>query len=439
MAEIIERRSVERVPESERTTGFISLFLLWTGFVIAIGRLWVGGVIAGAGFWAALAAYALGHVLMVTVGIGAVMGASEGLPGTMIMRAAFGVRGGILPAVPMIIGTIGWFGVQLGMTASALDILIGSLYGGWGVPLKVQYVVWAALMGVISIYGYSVVLWFQKFVSPLLILLIPWMFFKMIANYDILSEISKAPQVPMGFWKAVTFVSGGGLAMVIGAADSSRYAKTRTTAFAGYMAANWTVGILIVYVGTLSAFLVGNADPASIVDKLGLGFLGLCIVVLSAWSTNCINPYWGGIALSTLSSGSRFSRKGLSRVTSTSIIVGLGAVSAVFGIYSVGGFMVFIRILAGTLAPANGIIIADYFFLRGKGKNRLDAAELTQNGGKYWYWKGWNPVAVAVWAVGIVYSYAVKELFWLVPPVSTQVVAGILYYVITRIVRERSA
>ena len=432
MAEIIERRSIERVPDSERTTGFLPLFFLWTGFVIAIGRLWQGGVIAGAGFWAAIAAYALAQVLMMTTAIGAFMGASEGLPGTMIMRSAFGVRGGIIPSIPMIIGTVGWFGVQLGMTASALDLIITSLYGGWGVSLNVQYVVWSVLMGVISIFGYKAVLWFQKFVSPLLIILLPWMFYKMIVNYDVMATISKPVEITMGFWQAVTLISGGGLAMLIGAADSSRYAKSRKTAFNGYMAANWTVGILIVYVGTLGAFLVGVWDPAGIVDKLGLGFLGLLIVVLSAWSTNCINPYWGGIALSTLTSGTRFSKNGMPRVLSTSIVVGLGAISAIAGIYSVSGFMVFVRIMAGTLAPANGIIIADYFFLRGRGKNRLSADDLTKQGGKYWYWHGWNPVALIAWTVGIIYSYSVRSTYWLVPPFSTQVVAGILYYFLMR-------
>jgi len=430
--EIVERRSVERVPDGERTTGFWSLFLLWSGFVIAIGRLWQGGIIAEAGFWYAVLAYITAQAFMIYIALGAVMGASEGLPGTMIMRAAFGVRGRIIPSVPMVVGTIGWFGLQLGMTASALDIMVRSLYGDWGVPLKAQYVIWAFLMGVISVYGYRVVLWFQKFVSPLLIVLIPWMFWRMFRDYDVLYEISRPRETSMGFFQAVTLVTGGGLAMLIAAADSCRYARSRATAFTGYMAATWSVGILIAVVGTLGSILVGVWDPASIVDRLGLGVLGVLIVVLSAWSTNCLNPYWGGIALSTLTTGNRWFPRGIPRATSTALIIGAGALSTILGIYSIGGFMVFVNVLAGTLGPANGIIIADYFFLRGKGRNKLDIEELGKTGGRYWYRNGWNPVAVAVWGVGVVYSLIFRSTYVLVTPLSTQILSGVLYYILMK-------
>ncbi len=208
-------------------------------------------------------------------------------------------------------------------------------------------------------------MWFQKFVSPILIILIPWMFYKMFVNFDVIFEISRPREATMSIFQAITIVTGGGLAMLIAAADSCRYAKSRRTAFVGYMTANWTVGVLIVVAGTLGAVLVGVSDPASIVDKVGLGLIGLLIVLLSAWSTNCLNPYWGGIALSTLTTGNRWFPRGVPRATSTAIIVGIGAVTAVMGIYSISGMMVFVSVLASTLGPANGIIIADYFFSPG--------------------------------------------------------------------------
>jgi len=434
VAELVEKRSVERVPDGERTTGVTPLFMLWAGFTIAIGRLWIGGVISGAGFWTAVAGYIISHILMIFVPIGGIMGASEGLPGTMIMRAPFGIRGRVLPSIPMIIGTIGWFGLQLGMTASALDIIIKNLYGGWGVPMKVQYVVWAVLMGVISIYGYQVVMWFQKFVSPLLIILIPWMLYRMFAQGDVFQELSRPRETTMSIFQVITISTGGGLAMLIGAADSSRYAKSRMTAFVGYMTANWTVGMLITFVGIMGAVIVGVWDPASIVDRLGLGFLGLLIVVFSAWSTNCLNPYWGGIALSTLTTGSKFFKNGVPRAASTAIIVGIGAVTAVMGIYTISGLMAFIGILAATLGPANGIIIADYFFLRGKGTNKLDTDELSKVGGKYWYHGGWNLIALFVWTIGVVYAVVFKTTYVLITPVSSQIISGVLYYALMKTV-----
>lgn len=36
MAELVEKRSVERIPVEERTTGFWAMFMLWTGFSISV-------------------------------------------------------------------------------------------------------------------------------------------------------------------------------------------------------------------------------------------------------------------------------------------------------------------------------------------------------------------------------------------------------------------
>ena len=430
MAQIVEKRSVDRVPVQERTTGFLPLFMLWVGFSISVARIWQGGVITACGFWMAVLALIVGQLCWMYIVAGAVMGASEGLPGTMIMRAAFGIRGRVIPSIPLIIGTIGWFGLQLGITVSAVNMIVKALYGEVAIPLTIQYNFFGFIMGILSIYGYRVVMWFQKFVSPLLLLLIPWMLYKMISEHDILLELTRPRPKTMGFFEAVTILAGGQLAMLITAADSSRYAISRRTAFTSYMSATWFVGTVMFIIGMMGTVIVGTADPAGIVDRLGLGVTGILIVILSAWSTNCMNPYWGGIALSTLTTGAKWFPNGIPRVISTSVVVGIGTLTTIFGIYTVGGFMKFINILAGTLGPVNGIIIVDYFFLRGSGTDRIKTDELMKPGGSYWYMRGWNPIAVAVWVVGIVYSTVFKTTYVLVTPISTQILSGVLYYML---------
>ena len=100
--------------------------------------------------------------------------------------------------------------------------------------------------------------------------------------------------------------------------------------------------------------------------------------------------------------------------------------------------MAFARVLASTLGPANGIIIADYFFLRGSGTNKLDADELMKVNGKYWYRGGWNTIAVAVWIIGFVYSTVFKETYFLITPVSTMIISGILYFILMKTVGKQS-
>jgi len=318
------------------------------------------------------------------------------------------------------------------MTASALDIMVKELYGGWALSMNVQYIIYGILMGFASIYGYKVVMFLQKFVSPLLILLIPWMIYKMFSHYDVAIELNKPRETTMGVFEAITILSGGVLAMVIASADSSRYAKSTSKSCSSFLIATWSVGTPMFVIGMMGAVIVGTVDPAGIADKLGLGFLGIVIVFLAAWSTNCLNPYWGGIALSTMTTGSKWFPNGIPRMISTSLVVVVGTITAVMGIYSIGGIKAFVNVLTGTLGPVNGIIIADYFFLRGKGYNRLDARELVTVRGRYWYTGGWNPVAILVWIIGVVYSTVFKNTYVLITPISTQLLSGILYYALMK-------
>jgi len=59
----------------------LASFPALVGFTIAVGRIWQGGVITGAGFRNAVAGYLIAQLFMISIAIGAVMGASEGLYG----------------------------------------------------------------------------------------------------------------------------------------------------------------------------------------------------------------------------------------------------------------------------------------------------------------------------------------------------------------------
>jgi NCS1 family nucleobase:cation symporter-1 len=54
-------------------------------------------------------------------------------------------------------------------------------------------------------------------------------------------------------------------------------------------------------------------------------------------------------------------------------------------------------VVGGLLGTVAGILIADYWVLRG---TRLWLADLYRRGGRYWYTGGWNPRAVLAFLVG---------------------------------------
>ena len=84
-----------------------------------------------------------------------------------------------------------------------------------------------------------------------------------------------------------------------------------------------------------------------------------------------------------------------------------------------------------------GVVLTDYFILR---KQRIDLVEIYRVGGAYWYWKGFNPAAVAAWAAG----FGLFELIAVMKyPVGgslpAMAAAGGLYWLITKIRSEKNA
>ena len=47
--------------------------------------------------------------------------------------------------------------------------------------------------------------------------------------------------------------------------------------------------------------------------------------------------------------------------------------------------------------PLFGIVLVDYFLLR---RGEIDLEDLYKKEGKYWFWKGINPMAIIAWAIG---------------------------------------
>jgi len=80
--------------------------------------------------------------------------------------------------------------------------------------------------------------------------------------------------------------------------------------------------------------------------------------------------------------------------------------------------------------PLFGVVLTDYFVIR---RRKLDLEALYTEGGLYWYRRGYNPAALAAWAVG----FAVYEAMALMKlaaggSLPAMLAAGLLYWVLSR-------
>jgi NCS1 family nucleobase:cation symporter-1 len=90
----------------------------------------------------------------------------------------------------------------------------------------------------------------------------------------------------------------------------------------------------------------------------------------------------------------------------------------------------FLFFIGAMFIPLFGVVLTDYFIFRGR---KLEADALYREGGPYWYRRGYNPAALAAWAVG----FGVYEAMALLKlaaggSIPAMLAAGLLYWALSR-------
>jgi purine-cytosine permease-like protein len=177
--------------------------------------------------------------------------------------------------------------------------------------------------------------------------------------------------------------------------------------------------------GLLAALRTGTAEPQmqllGLLGDLGLVTPALLLVVFSTITSDFPDIY--SATCSVLSISKKI------RAKTAMIATGLLSIllALVFPMERYQGFLFFIGAM---FVPLFGVVLTDYFILR---KRRLSLEALDQEGGAYWYSRGYNRAAILAWVVGFS-TYEAIQLLGL--PVGgslpSMVVAGGLYFSMSR-------
>ena len=102
-------------------------------------------------------------------------------------------------------------------------------------------------------------------------------------------------------------------------------------------------------------------------------------------------------------------------------------VALVFPMEQYENFLLFIGAM---FMPLFGVVLTDYFIVR---RRRLDVAALYRDGGEYWYYKGFNWIALLSWAIGFVtYEFIAVMKYAVGGSMPSILVAGLCYLILTR-------
>ena len=282
----LELNSVNQISDSERHGKASDLFWPWCGANVSILAISYGAFFLGFGinFAQATIAAVIGTLLsFLLVGISSLGGKKSSVPTMILSRAAFGVKGNLLPGYLSYLVFVGWETVLVSLATLATGTIfdrLGSL--GHNASMSLGFAVSVALTIFGGVLGYKVIMQMQRWIS--LITLVATAIFMALTLKDIKWEVLTAAK-PGSFAAligAIIFgMTGLGLGWVNSAADYSRYLPRNTKSGA---VVGWTVFgaslapiVMVIY----GAALAGSSKKLS--DSVASDPIGALTNILPTW------------------------------------------------------------------------------------------------------------------------------------------------------------
>jgi NCS1 family nucleobase:cation symporter-1 len=408
LAQVTREVGIEPIPPRERKLGLLDTFVLWANLgvsflVMVVGMFLVPGLGLGQAFVAILVGALIGNLLL---GLIATIGSDTGMPMMVLLRPVLGLRGSYVPTVLNVLQLIGWATFELIVMAQAAHLLSERFFGSG------SYLAWVIFFGAVTtlmaVGGPILVVkqWLEKFAAWAVLLSILWITYAVLTSYDLWTLFTQPGTGATSFWLAVDLVAVMPISWVPLVADYSRYASHRRAAFWGT-----GLGYLIPHVwfyalGAVLALAAGIvSDPNAPISPLfsaiaGLtaGWVAMVILLVGETDEAFPNIYSAAISLRNI----------LARIGQRTLTFIIGVLALVLAAtIPLAQYESFLLLIGSVFVPLLGILVADYFILRGR---RYDVTKLYHVGGCYWYHGGINWPAMAVWLLGFLLYLLISGL-----------------------------
>ena len=403
---------------AHRTWSTYNYIALWFSMSMEITTyMLASSLIAGGMNWKqAIFTILLGNlIVLVPMVLNAHAGAKYGIPFPVVVRASFGTRGANVPAVLRAIVACGWFGIQSWLGGQAIHAMLSII---WPATAQRPWALWVCFLGFwllnmcVVWRGVDSIRFLQSFSAPFLLVmslvLLVWMRQKAGGFGPMLAAPSKFTSTRgflHFFFPSLTAMVGYWATLSLNIPDFTRYSKSQESQIVGQALGLPIAMTLYSFIGiaVTSASTVIFGEPIwSPIILLGrfhqpvVAFLALISILIATLNVN--------IAANVVSPSNDFSNLAPQLISfrTGGLITGfLGLAMMPWKLMSTFGTYIFGWLIgySGLLGPVAGIMIADYFLLRG---THLDAASLYRRGGLYEYRRGINPSAMTALVLGVV-------------------------------------
>jgi putative hydroxymethylpyrimidine transporter CytX len=384
---------IEPIPQDQKHLRGWDFFLLWAGAAVSLAEIWAGGLIVPLGLSLGLLANLLGHLIGNTpFALGGVIGSRWGIPAMVSVRPSFGIRGSYFAAGLNVIQLIGWTAVMLIICGGAADA-ISTLYGFSNLRL------WILLSGIITtlwaLVGHRFWKWIERISVLALLVLCLTMTVILFGEFG-WEKLSLAPrQKGFPFMVGMDLVIAMPISWLPLVSDYSRFASSSKSCFWGTWMGYFVLSSWMYLLGMAASLAVPSPDPSGVVlnlmVKLGWAVPALLIVFFSTFTTTFLDIY--STAISGLTIAPKLGeRRGV-------MLGGLMGTAAALFFPTLIDYEHFLLFIGAMFCPLFGIVLVDYFVVR---KGVLEPDDLYSAGGRYWFWRGINPVALFSWVIGFV-------------------------------------
>ncbi|WJN60396.1 cytosine permease [Pseudomonas sp. SO81] len=401
---LIERRSIDYIPEAERHGSLYSQFTLWLGANLQITAIVTGAlavVLGGDVFWSLIGLF-IGQLFGGGVmALHAAQGPKLGLPQMISSRVQFGVYGAAIPIALVCLMYLGFTATGTVLSGQAIAQLTGA-------SDSVGILIFAACIVLATTLGYRVIHWIGRIASVLGIIAFVYLFARLMTISDVGALLQIRHFSWSSFLLAVSLAASWQIAYGPYVADYSRYLPSSSSSLKTFLAvgAGSVLGAQVAMVlGVLAAALAnGQFAGREVAYIVGLGSTGAIAALLyfsiafGKVTISTLNSYGSFMCIATIISGFRghieVSRS--QRLLFVLGIVGAATVLALLGQHSfLGAFKSFILFLLTFFTPWSAVNLVDYYFIT---RERYDVDALADPDGRY---GRWNLAGIAVYLIGV--------------------------------------
>ncbi len=408
----LELNGPNLIKDSERSGTARSLFWPWCGANVSLLALSYGAFFLGFGISFVQATYAaiIGTVLsFLVVGVSSLAGKKSNAPTMILSRAAFGIKGNIVPGALSYLVFVGWETVLVSLATLATGTVFTRLgHINHNLSLIIGFVIAVSLTVFGGVLGFSAIMKIQKWLTLITVVMTVIYIALTLDNVNWSAVSSIKNGTSQGFVGALIFgITGIGLGWVNSAADYSRYLP-RTVSSKSVV--GWTVLgaslvpiILVIY----GSALAGSSKELS--DAIAMDPIGALTALLPTWflipfALVAILGLVGGAILDLYSSGLTLVSIGLpvKRHIAAMIDACIMLAGTIYIVWFAGNFFFpfqgFLITLGVPVAVWSAIFVADVIMR----KSAYSETDLYDANARY---GAWNLKSLALMVVGTVVGW----------------------------------